>query len=346
LTINFKQKLFKNKKAKNMKTIISILSIVAINIAAFAHGGDLKLNFKTNMNGNALQFNTEYTVGGAKIQANFLGYYITDIKLIKTDDTEKSLDGIYLVKGNEPLVIDKTADAGDYKAIKFNVGIADSLTNHGDPSLYSAGDPLALQTPSMHWSWNSGYIFFRLDGLVDTSANNQHGLTESLTFHLGRLSSVRTVTINENFSIVGTHDNPGQYEADITLNVEEVFAGIDLKTDRVTMTMNNPTLATEACDNLPEAFEFSFRTTTGIAERNSFQNNVKIFPNPAANIITVEAEIMESNTTLTVTDLAGKVVAETTVTNNKAQLDISNIESGIYFIKQAGKIGGARFIKM
>jgi hypothetical protein len=329
-----------------MKTIFSILAIVAINITAIAHGADLTLNFQTNINGNALQFNTEYTVGGAKIQANFLGYYITDIKLVKTDDTEKAISGIYLVKGNETLTFEETADAGDYKAIKFNVGIADSLTNHGDPSLQPSGSPLSLQSPSMHWSWNTGYIFFRLDGLVDTSSNNQHGLTESLTFHLGRLSSVRTVTINENFTITGTHDNPGKYAADITLNVEAVFAGIDLKTDRVTMTMNNPTLATEACDNLPGAFEFSFRTTTGIAERNSFQNSVKVFPNPADNMITIVAETMENNTVLYVTDVAGKIVAETTVTDNKTQVNITNFERGVYFVKSATQSGSARFIKM
>jgi len=329
-----------------MKKVFSILSIVAINIAAFAHGADLTLNFQTKINGNALQLNTEYTVGGAKIQANFLGYYITDIKLVKTDDTEKPISGIYLVKGNETLTIEKTADAGGYKAIKFNVGIADSLTNHGDPSLYNIGEPLALQSPSMHWSWNSGYIFFRLDGLVDTSANNQHGVTESLTFHLGRLSSVRNVTVNENFTITGTHDNPGKYAADIILNIEEVFAGIDLKTDRVTMTMNNPALATEVCDNLQEAFEFSVRTTTGIAARNSFQNSVKLFPNPAANMIIIEAETMENNTILLVTDLAGKVIAETIVTHNKAQVNITNFERGIYFVRSATQSGSTRFIKM
>jgi hypothetical protein len=128
--------------------------------------------------------------------------------------------------------------------------------------------------------------------------------------------------------------------------VEAVFAGIDLKTDRVTMTMNNPTLATEACDNLPGAFEFSFRTTTGIAERNSFQNSVKVFPNPADNMITIVAETMENNTVLYVTDVAGKIVAETTVTDNKTQVNITNFERGVYFVKSATQSGSARFIKM
>ncbi len=329
-----------------MKTIFSVLSMTAISIAAFAHGAELTLNFLTKINGNDIQYNTTYNVGGTDIQAEFLAYYITDIKLVKNDDSEKRIDTVLLVKADQPFSLETSIDAGDYKAIKFNVGIADSSVNHGDPVLYPSNHPLALQNPSMHWSWNSGYIFFKLDGLADTSANNQHGVTEPLTFHLGGLSSVRTITVNETFSVVGTHSNPGKYEADVVLDVADVFTGINLKTDRVTMTMNNPALATQACDNLQNAFELSVRNVTGIAERNSFQNSVKLYPNPAANMITIEAETMENNTVLSVTDLAGKVIAETMVTNNKAQVNITNFEKGIYFVRSATQSGSARFIKM
>lgn len=325
-----------------MKNIISIVVFVAASVAAMAHGADLTLNFKTNINGSPLQFNSAHTINGASAQINFVGYYITDVKLVKTDNTEKNVSGVFLVKGNETLTVAKEIDAGDYKAIKFNVGIADSLTNHGDPSLQPVGSPLSLQTPSMHWSWNTGYIFFRLDGLVDTSANNQHGATESLTFHLGRLSSVRAVTVEQNFTVVGTHDNPGQYVADLTLNVEDVFAGIDIKTDRVTMTMNNPTLATEACNNLPNAFEFSFRTATSVRERNATATIAKLYPNPTQSVLNIEANNVA---TIQITDMAGKVVLEQNTNSNTTQVNIEALPNGIYFVKQAGTSGAARFVK-
>jgi hypothetical protein len=327
-----------------MKNILSIFTAVAISVAAFAHGGDLTLNFKTNINGNALQFNNEYNIGGANAQVNFLGYYISDIKVVKSDNSEVSISGIYLVKGNETLTLTDELDAGSYKAIKFNVGIADSLTNHGDPSLQPSGSPLALQTPSMHWSWNTGYIFFRLDGLVDTSVNNQHGATESLTYHLGRLSSVRTVNIQENFTIVGTHDNPGQYEADVVLNLENVFSDINLKTNRVTMTMNNPTLATEACDNLPDAFEFSLRNITGINDKN-IASGVKLYPNPATESIVVEITDVNNNSSVNLIDITGKQLSESVFENGKATFNISSLENGIYFIKQYNTSNAFRFVK-
>ena len=327
-----------------MKNILSIFTSVAISVAAFAHGGDLTLNFKTNINGNALQFNNEYNIGGANAQVNFLGYYISDIKVVKSDNSEVSISGIYLVKGNETLTLTDELDAGSYKAIKFNVGIADSLTNHGDPSLQPSGSPLALQTPSMHWSWNTGYIFFRLDGLVDTSVNNQHGATESLTYHLGRLSSVRTVNIQENFTIVGTHDNPGQYEADVVLNLENVFSDINLKTNRVTMTMNNPTLATEACDNLPDAFEFSLRNVTGINDKN-IVSSVKLYPNPATESIVVEITDVNNNSSVNLIDITGKQLSESVFENGKATFNISSLENGIYFIKQYNTGNAFRFVK-
>lgn len=51
---------------------------------------------------------------------------------------------------------------GDYDAIRFTLGVPERL-NHNDP--LKAPEHLALT--SMHWGWQGGYRFFRLDGELD-----------------------------------------------------------------------------------------------------------------------------------------------------------------------------------
>src|SRR5690606_18311268 len=203
-------------------------------------------------------YNTTMVSNGTNFEVSHLGYYISNIKIIKDDLTERIIDTVILVKADVPFTLQTGMETGNYTAITFDVGIADSLVNHGDPSVYAANHPLALQTPSMHWSWSTGYIFLRLDGQVDTSSDQSAGVNQNMTFHLGNLSSVRTVTVNRNFYIDGSYDNGHkEYTAEVEFNLDEMFSGIDLKTDNVTMTMNNPALATQAADNLLNAFEFS-----------------------------------------------------------------------------------------
>lgn len=51
---------------------------------------------------------------------------------------------------------------GTYDAMRFNLGVPESL-NHNDP----LAAPPHLALTSMHWGWQAGYRFFRLDGELD-----------------------------------------------------------------------------------------------------------------------------------------------------------------------------------
>lgn len=56
------------------------------------------------------------------------------------------------------LVLRGRVRPGDYRGISFRVGVPKDL-NHVDPSV--ASSPLTLST--MHWTWNAGYLFARID---------------------------------------------------------------------------------------------------------------------------------------------------------------------------------------
>lgn len=67
---------------------------------------------------------------------------------------------------------------------------------------------------------------------------------------------------------------------------------------------------------------------TGI--NDALNGNVKIYPNPASNELTVEAANMKS---ITILDILGKVVYTSDVTSEKTTIDISKLNKANYFIK-------------
>ncbi len=59
---------------------------------------------------------------------------------------------------------------------------------------------------------------------------------------------------------------------------------------------------------------------------------IKIYPNPSADIIHIEGIQFNENNKLTLYDIHGKLILEKYITDNTT-IDISSLESGIYFIK-------------
>ncbi|GCD77224.1 hypothetical protein JCM31826_07060 [Thermaurantimonas aggregans] len=69
----------------------------------------------------------------------------------------------------------------------------DSLTNTTvqPPMVENAGDPLAPQFPSMYWTWESGYLFTRIEALADTSRIPSGQLNGFIDYHLGKTGLAR-----------------------------------------------------------------------------------------------------------------------------------------------------------
>ncbi|CAG5078752.1 MbnP family protein [Parvicella tangerina] len=131
----------------------------------------------------------------------------------------------------------------------LTIGV-DSVANAGDPAGYSADHALAYQTPSMHWNWNSGYIFMAIEGHVDTSGNGLYEAGEDFIMHVGMNSMRREVVgLMAHFNTV-----EGQtHNIELDINWAELVAGINLKTDNSSHTMDNMSLAAAVANNAPNA---------------------------------------------------------------------------------------------
>ena len=74
--------------------------------------------------------------------------------------------------------------------------------------------------------------------------------------------------------------------------------------------------------------EATFNTgTTGV---NEFENSVKIYPNPASDVLNVAGENIAN---VEVYNAMGQLVLSQEVTDGQAQISTGSMNSGIYFIR-------------
>ena len=71
----------------------------------------------------------------------------------------------------------------------------------------------------------------------------------------------------------------------------------------------------------------------GINDQHQTANTLKISPNPASTIITLETPFKGS---LTIYTLSGQELQKKTVSESKTAIDISNLKSGLYIVKING----------
>lgn len=217
----------------------------------------LTLRMTPKVGNKTLDFNSSFeTENKERYTLSMFRYYISNISLLKNDGSEYKLDGkVFLVNANTPDYNLGNVPAGNYKGISFFVGI-DSATNHMDPTKYPVSHPLAIQSPAIHWSWNSGYIFLMMEGSCDTTDTNKDVLTygqysHGMFFHLGMDPLLRQVKLtNASFTLAPGADKVLNIHSDIN----KLFAGINLRTENTSHTMGSMPLATRAANNIAAMF--------------------------------------------------------------------------------------------
>ena len=207
----------------------------------------LKFLIDFNVNGDSLVFNKVYDINGTKISFAAANFYMGGIKFTQANGDIIDLSNQYLLAGlkaggtiNEPLAISNITN------VKFFIGV-DSITNMMSESDFTnrpTGDPLGMQDPSMHWSWNTGYRFLRVDGKTDTDGD---GTPETpVQYHLGNNNMLQNIDMSTNVNM-----EAGDNDMFIGFDLAKFFTGVDLTTELETHVGDNPALAQKIKNNLP-----------------------------------------------------------------------------------------------
>jgi hypothetical protein len=153
------------------------------------------LEFNAIFDGQPLDFNNMKWVTKSQDTLNFirLRMLLSKITLIKEDNTEVELDTFAFISfdGNRTvLVFNETPPSGTYKGMRFQIGI-DSVENHGDPAQWPNGHPLDPLVNHMHWTWQTGYIFWVAEGYFMNKGNEM----DIFSFHMANLNYRKQVTM-------------------------------------------------------------------------------------------------------------------------------------------------------
>lgn len=240
--------------------VVSIFAAIALGLASCKKDEtstktEQILNFHIHSMAGSAEINavdTFTTSIGRNMTFSDFRFYISNIVLIKEDGTEYPISNKVLLAGIEKEEHSLgEVPVGKYKGFKFMLGL-DSATNHSDPSVYPSANPLAMQTPTMHWDWNSGYLFFKVDGRVDTSAVGNLSPNCDFFYHIGKDMLARQITFTESpFEVSGD----GEKYIHMNLDFFKVIQNVDVRTEIFTHSMgSNLPLAIKMADNYQLAF--------------------------------------------------------------------------------------------
>lgn len=153
--------------------------------------GDQKLVLGSTKAKNAL---------GEEFTVTKLNYFVSNITL-KNENGEivKFPNDYFLVRQSEAnslIITLKDVPAANYTELAYTIGV-DSLKSISDVSQRTGVlDPASYGTDNMYWSWNSGYIFFKMEGTSPAiPANNMMGMTQ-YELHIGGFGGRTAVTPN------------------------------------------------------------------------------------------------------------------------------------------------------
>lgn len=145
---------------------------------------------------------------GEKFTVSQLQYFISNIMLHRTDGKMYILDqdkSYFLVQEDNPSsqIIKLRIPAADYDQMIFMLGV-DSARNTVDISRrVGVLDPGSSLDNGMYWGWNSGYIFFKMEGISPAAPVDPTG-EQKFRYHIGGFGGYSSRTIN-NIKTISLH---------------------------------------------------------------------------------------------------------------------------------------------
>jgi len=190
---------------------VSGVSVKVLDFSVIYNGEDFKL-------GDSLQFNKDYII------IKKLKFYISNIQLSRKNKLVWAMKNSYsLLNLEDPnsLTIEMNIPSKlKFDQLKFGLGI-DSLTNDngiGPDDL----DPLK----GMYWTWNTGYINFKIEG---KSSLCKHS-SKTFNLHLGGFLDKQLAYQEQVFNV-----NDKQNLIKAHLDLKKIFDSINLSIDHTLM---------------------------------------------------------------------------------------------------------------
>ncbi len=166
--------------------------------------GSIVLEFDNVVGDKPLELNkgTYTNAVGEQFTVSLFQYYISNIVLKAEDGREYVVpqdESYFMVQQHKPethKIKLNNVPAGNYTQVRFIIGV-DSLRNTMDPAKRTGVLDVANYTGAekMYWSWNSGYIFVKIEGDSPQAPAGNDGLRR-FRYHVGGFGGYSSPTIN------------------------------------------------------------------------------------------------------------------------------------------------------
>jgi hypothetical protein len=153
--------------------------------------GKVKIELENIINEVPIELNQSYVLGSDTLSFSTFKYYVSNVQFVGADGTIWSEPNSYhlidLSDESTSLLTIGNVPKGDYTGVKLMIGV-DSTRN-----VSGAQDGDLGVANGMFWSWNSGYIFIKLEGQHNQSMDG------SFAYHIGGFSGVNNAIRNKAF---------------------------------------------------------------------------------------------------------------------------------------------------
>jgi len=189
-------------------------------ITPSSNKGTLTLSFRVmsdTMVVNSYDTLVHYTSqSGRKYSISLAKMYLSSIVLIREDSSEFQVAGKYVLVDalHSNFIIGDTIPAGKYIGLKFLAGVDKAgMEDNLNHTSYPSDHPLYVGN-NMYWTWNTGYVFLKMEGKMDSSAVLSGLVNRMYEIHIGQASSRRSVTLYADFTVPSNGNTNFNLQAD------------------------------------------------------------------------------------------------------------------------------------
>ncbi len=190
----------------------------------------LKVTMQPVFGNTDLQLDQTYTTSeGYHVQFTDLKCYLTSVKNGANTLCQAAL---FDFRSNGTQFFQKQGTPSTFSSFSCYLGV-DAAYNHLDPSAFANDNPLNIEIANdMHWDWNPGYIFMKVEAKVDTLADGIDNFNHFLVFHVGSDVLIQTLTFsNLTWSKLADHVYHLPLKLDMQRFLQNGNQTIDLKAE-------------------------------------------------------------------------------------------------------------------
>jgi hypothetical protein len=179
---------------------------------------------------------TFFTNEGYQVQFTDVKCYFTSLK---SGSNTFGTAALFDYRSNGSLVGNWINNPALFPNLSGYLGV-DSAFNHSDPSAFSNDNPLNIMIANdMHWDWNPGYIFVKVEAKVDTLDDGIDQFDHFVLFHVGSDAILQSFNWD---NLQWQDKGGGQFNLDLKLDLQKFVhhptQPLNLKTEHTSHSMS------------------------------------------------------------------------------------------------------------